>query len=134
MLRDIKSMNQNIFLTVDTTCPLPRGGNRPATPKGQTRTFEPPPTIPEDNSHEALVQHEDEKSHKKHKRSSRERHHHHHRKRSKERRKYDQSDIPDWIKAEMEVASKEMQQPKVSWQVFRTLVYYILLLVRHCYC
>ena len=49
MLRDIKSMNQNIFLTVDTTCPLPRGGDRPPTPKGQ-RHFEPPPTIPEDNS------------------------------------------------------------------------------------
>ena len=45
MLRDIKSMNQNIFLTVDTTCPLPRG-DRPPTPKGApNRTFEPPPTI-----------------------------------------------------------------------------------------
>merc|ERR1711944_79192 len=101
MLRDIKSMNQNIFLTVDTSCPLPKvGGDHPA--------------IPEDNSHEVLVQHENEKSHKKHKRSSRERHHHHHRKRSKERKKYDQSDIPDWIKAEMEVASKEMQQPQAE--------------------
>ena len=46
MLRDIKSMNQNIFLTVDTTCPLPRS-DRPPTPKTPPRSFEPPPTIHE---------------------------------------------------------------------------------------
>ena len=46
MLRDIKSMNQNIFLTVDTTCPLPRS-DRPPTPRTPPRTFEPPPTIHE---------------------------------------------------------------------------------------
>ena len=111
MLRDIKSMNQNIFLTVDTTCPLPRG-DRPPTPKGaHNRTFEPPPTIPEDHSNEIIVQMEDEKAIKKqhHKRSNRN-HHHHHRKRSRDRKRHDQSDIPEWIKAEMEVASKEMLQ------------------------
>ena len=42
MLKDIKSMNQNIFLTVDTTCPLARC-ETPTTPK--TPGFEPPPTI-----------------------------------------------------------------------------------------
>ena len=108
MLRDIKSMNQNIFLTVDTTCPLPRG-DRPPTPKG--RTFEPPPTIPEDHSNE-IIQMENEKAgaKKHHKRSNRN-HHHHHRKRSRDRKRHDQSeDIPEWIKAEMEVASKEMVQ------------------------
>ena len=55
MLRDIKSMNQNIFLTVDTTCPLPKG-DRPCTPKCTTqRTFEPPPTIPEDMDDEHVT-------------------------------------------------------------------------------
>ena len=46
MLRDIKGMNSNIFLTVDTTCPLPRI-DRPPTPKTPPRSFEPPPTIHE---------------------------------------------------------------------------------------
>lgn len=110
MLRDIKSMNQNIFLTVDTTCPLPRG-DRPPTPKGApNRTFEPPPTIPEDHSNEIIVQMEDEKASKKHHKRSNRNHHHHHRKRSRDRKRHDQSDIPEWIKAEMEVASKEMLQ------------------------
>ena len=63
-------------------------------------------------SNEVFVQNVDETSHKKQHKRSGGRHHHHHRKRSKERRKYEQSDIPDWIKAEMEVASKEMQQPR----------------------
>ena len=42
MLKDIKSMNQNIFLTVDTTCPLARC-ETPPTPK--TPGFELPATI-----------------------------------------------------------------------------------------
>ena len=53
MLRDMKSMNQNIFLTVDTTCPLPRS-HRPPTPKTPPRGFEPPPTIPEDLDETAI--------------------------------------------------------------------------------
>ena len=59
MLRDIKSMNQNIFLTVDTTCPLPRS-DRPPTPRTPPRTFEPPPTIHEDN--EQVVLHMNQES------------------------------------------------------------------------
>ena len=100
MLRDIKSMNQNIFLTVDTTCPLPRT-ERPPTPKSPIRpTFEPPPTIPEDEIHM-----ENENSPKKHRRK-------HHRKRHrKHARNFEESDIPEWIKAEMEVASVSTSEP-----------------------
>ena len=47
MLKDIKSMNQNIFLTVDTTCPLARC-ETPSTPKTPSG-FEPPPTIGKKN-------------------------------------------------------------------------------------
>ena len=101
MLRDLKSMNQNIFLTVDTTCPLPRS-ERPPTPK--TPRFEPPPTILEDE-----VNIEDESPEKK--ASNKSRHHHkRHRKRGHHRHRHrdnlDQSEIPDWIKAEMENAEE----------------------------
>lgn len=93
MLRDIKSMNQNIFLTVDTTCPLPRG-IRPPTPKTSTpRPFEPPPTIPEDNDDNQVIL-PTKKSKKRRHRGSR-----------RKREKYDESDIPEWIKAEMELAA-----------------------------
>jgi hypothetical protein len=55
MLRDIHCQNQNIFLCVDTTCPLPRS-ERPMTPAMTTRTFEPPPTIPEqDNDDDVII-------------------------------------------------------------------------------
>lgn len=94
MLRDIKSMNQNIFLTVDTTCPLPRS-IRPPTPKTSTpRPFEPPPTIPEDNDGDDNVILPKKKSKKRR-----------HRQNRRKREKYDESDIPDWIKAEMELAA-----------------------------
>ena len=68
MLKDIKSMNQNIFLTVDTTCPLARC-ETPTTPK--TPGFEPPPTIVED---EVRIENES-KSIERHHRGERDHHH-----------------------------------------------------------
>ena len=61
MLRDIKSVNQNIFLTVDTTCPLPRCP-RPPTPKSPPK-FELPPTIPEDHDQVQIQDHGKHNSH-----------------------------------------------------------------------
>ena len=53
MLKDIKSMNQNIFLTVDTTCPLARC-ETPSTPKTPSG-FEPPPTIGKKNKSSNII-------------------------------------------------------------------------------
>ena len=98
MLRDIKSMNQNIFLTVDTTCPLAKC-ERPPTPK--TPGFDLPPTIIED---EVRVENESKRSN---------RHHRHSRKSRRKHRKHrlDQSDIPEWIKVSQ---SKSMLNKKNS--------------------
>ena len=82
MLRDLKSTNQNIFLTVDTTCPLPKS-DRPATAPNESAGFAP---IPED--HVVIDMHKKPRS-----RSN---------KRPSKSKKLDRSEIPPWLKEDLE--------------------------------
>ncbi len=101
MLRDIHCQNQNIFLVVDTTCPLPRS-ERPPTPAAK---FDIQPTIHEDSDNDE----ENANERKRNKRPSRRSQTRQPRnKRASRRDPMDQSNVPDWIREEIAEAESEM--------------------------